>query len=232
MTAQDGDIARVRAELVQARRMLASKNKKILELREKLVRTGQSRRLPSLPYGNIPIFFLVGRGRSGTTWLQDVLNSHPEVLCRGEGYVFDRNFRWSDFKELHPRLKPASLYNAIANDEYLRLWAERSVWGVGEDPDQHLDNLTRLAVNYFLGRKLERTNARIARTDPKTSVRKRIVGDKTPFVSGEVLYEMNVHQAGEPHREEAPVPYNGAEVLGEIARVYRGGEGHPRHPRR
>lgn len=57
------------------------------------------------------------------------------------------------------------------------------MWGVGDDPNEHLDNLTRIAANYFMGRKLARTNA-IKKTN------KRIVGDKTatpgPQVYGEI----------------------------------------------
>ena len=32
-----------------------------------------------------PLFFIGGAPRSGTTWLQCLLDSHPEVSCRGEG---------------------------------------------------------------------------------------------------------------------------------------------------
>jgi hypothetical protein len=31
------------------------------------------------------LFFVGGAPRSGTTWLQLLLDSHPEVSCRGEG---------------------------------------------------------------------------------------------------------------------------------------------------
>ena len=218
MPSKDEEIAELRAKLAESRRKLRAKNEKIRELRRRPARPGTDRRLAPLPFSDMPVFFLVGRGRSGTTWLQEVLNSHPEILCRGEGYLFDRNFRWDEFKELHPRLKPSSLYNAIAGDEYLRLWAERSVWGVGETPDRHLDNLTRLAVNYFMGRRLARENARLVRAGAEAT--KRIVGDKTPFISGKVLYEMNPPDGDDHRAGDGVLPYTGAEVLEEAARVY------------
>src|SRR5215217_8707307 len=34
------------------------------------------------------VFFIVGYGKSGTTWLKTLLNAHPEVLCKGEGRFF------------------------------------------------------------------------------------------------------------------------------------------------
>lgn len=32
-----------------------------------------------------PYFFVLGLPKSGTTWVQKALDSHPELLCRGEG---------------------------------------------------------------------------------------------------------------------------------------------------
>jgi len=32
-----------------------------------------------------PFFFVLGLPKSGTTWVQKALDSHPELLCRGEG---------------------------------------------------------------------------------------------------------------------------------------------------
>lgn len=37
------------------------------------------------------LFLVGGAPRSGTTWLQQMLDSHPDVSCRGEG-LFDRTF--------------------------------------------------------------------------------------------------------------------------------------------
>jgi hypothetical protein len=32
------------------------------------------------------LFFVGGAPRSGTTWVQHLLNGHPDVSCRGEGH--------------------------------------------------------------------------------------------------------------------------------------------------
>ncbi len=33
------------------------------------------------------IFFVGGAPRSGTTWLQQILDAHPDICCRGEGFL-------------------------------------------------------------------------------------------------------------------------------------------------
>ena len=35
---------------------------------------------------DLPVFFVAGLPRSGTTWLQQMLNAHPELLCLGESH--------------------------------------------------------------------------------------------------------------------------------------------------
>jgi hypothetical protein len=37
----------------------------------------------------MPIFFVIGAPKSGTTWLQLTLNGHPEIHCAGEGHFTD-----------------------------------------------------------------------------------------------------------------------------------------------
>ena len=38
--------------------------------------------------GPTPLFFGAAR-RSGTTWLAGMLNAHPEMECRNEGWMFN-----------------------------------------------------------------------------------------------------------------------------------------------
>ena len=75
-------------------------------------------------------------------------------------------------------MPPASLQNAILEDEYLRLWVERSGWTEDDDPERCLTELARLAVDHFMGKELTRRG-------------KRMAGDKTPFFSQNVLSEMS-----------------------------------------
>ncbi len=44
------------------------------------------------------IFFIAGVLKSGTTWLQILLDAHPEIACRGEAHFID---------SLHPKLATA-----------------------------------------------------------------------------------------------------------------------------
>lgn len=133
---------------------------------------------------DVPIFFVVGRQRSGTNWLMRTLNAHPEVLCKGEGRFFGREVRREHLKGMKTsehikfKMQPSSLYNAITENEYLRLWIERSVWTRDEDPEEHLRKLTREAVRHFLTESLSKT-------------KKRMVGDKTPLASSEVIGEIS-----------------------------------------
>lgn len=121
--------------------------------------------------GRPTVFFVVGHGKSGTTWVARILGSHPEVLCLWEGRLFGREWHRPDLGEVEAQVPPRTLSGAIAASRDLRLWAERSVWAKKGDADEHLANLTRLALDYFLDQRLRRTG-------------KKIVGDKTPFLPG------------------------------------------------
>ena len=152
-------------------------------LRAQLAEARADKPLPVLPQSDVPVFFVVGHDKSGTTWIMNMLDSHPETLCRGEGRFFERNFRRGaspetlDAEHLDT-LQPSSLYGAISSSEHLRTWVERSVWTENNETDRHLKNLSRLAINYFLIDRLSKTD-------------KKIVGDKTPFAYAENLSEIS-----------------------------------------
>jgi len=127
--------------------------------------------------GNVPVFFVVGLAKSGTTWLMKTLDAHPEVLCKGEGRFFGEEYRRDVLAQTNPRQQPSSLYNALLNSEYLKLWVERSVW-TGEDAtEEHMISLARLATDYFLAQQLAQSG-------------KKVVGDKTPLLGPNFVREI------------------------------------------
>jgi hypothetical protein len=160
---------------METRRQIAIKDAEIVALRRELARA-RGEQPPPEPAGT-PAFFVVGYQKSGTTWLMRMLDSHPEILCKGEGRFFGAGWRQESVKRIDARRPPSSLYNAVLDAEYLRLWIERSVWSRYDAADEHLTNLTRMAIDYFLIGELSKTG-------------KRLVGDKSPLLTPETIEEI------------------------------------------
>jgi hypothetical protein len=125
-----------------------------------------------------PVFFVTGLGKSGTSWLMRTLDSHPEVICKGEGRFFAADWRRPNFDPEGTRALASSLYYALLNSDYLRLWVERSVWARDGDADRHLDNLTRLATEHFLTKQLAGSG-------------EKFVGDKSPLLNATFIEEVS-----------------------------------------
>src|SRR5215210_2747485 len=157
----------------ETRRQIAVKDAEIAALRRELAR-GEG---VQTAVGATPVFFVVGQQKSGTTWLMRMLDSHPEILCKGEGRFFGGTWRQESVKRTDARRPPSSLYNAVLDAEYLRLWIERSVWSRNDAADEHLTNITRMAIDYFLMGELSKTS-------------KRLVGDKSPLLTPEIIKEI------------------------------------------
>ncbi|MEJ7841888.1 MAG: sulfotransferase [Rubrobacter sp.] len=159
----------------EERRSIAAKNAEISALKRELART---RGDGSTVAVETPVFFVVGQQKSGTTWLMRMLDSHPEILCRGEGRFFGAGWRQKSLVKSDAMRPPSSLLYALREAEYLRLWVERSVWSRNDGADEHLDNLARMAVDYFLRGELAKTG-------------KRLVGDKSPLLTPEMVGEIS-----------------------------------------
>jgi hypothetical protein len=117
-----------------------------------------------------PLFFVVGKAKSGTTLLKDLLDSHPEIRCGGEGRFFGAVARVAD--------DPArSLQQRLRESNELRDWISRSSWTRDAEPTQVADVLTVAIVRRLLAGAAAGTPA-------------RVVGDKTPLSSVGVVAEI------------------------------------------
>jgi hypothetical protein len=104
----------------------------------------------------VNIFFVCGAPKSGTTWLQRVLDAHPEVCCSGEGHFITR------FSA--PMSKVINAYNRGLTLEAEQVYEGRPYYA---DVDQaEFDDMVRAFV-------LKRLTAR-------ADARTRWIGDKTP----------------------------------------------------
>lgn len=100
-------------------------------------------------------YFAVGHSRSGTTWLQRLLNSHPEVLCKGSGMFFGRD------AALHEGRK--TLYGVLGNHEDLRVWHDMrpNDWS-HPDFEEDLKGMMRSFIGYTMEKALKKSGKRIA----------------------------------------------------------------------
>jgi hypothetical protein len=174
----DEEMREKNRRLKSLRQRLTERNRELEMLRTELLRAQSVARNPGRSVAGTPVFFVVGQAKSGTSWLMKILDAHPEILCRGEGRLFGKDFIQKDFERgQQGKIQPSSLYRALHEAEYLEAWIERSVWTRGDDVEGHLANLTRLATDYFLTQRLARSG-------------KKIVGDKTPLLTDTVLEEI------------------------------------------
>ncbi len=103
------------------------------------------------------VFFVVGCQKSGTTWMQALLNAHGQIACRGEGHLTDSLFL---------SLKQAIDHHCKVQTEHGRAEGEHLLPGVDD-----LLAVTRLLGDQLLARYL-------AQEDDHASI--TAVGDKTP----------------------------------------------------
>jgi len=104
----------------------------------------------------VNIFFVCGAPKSGTTWLQRILDAHPEVCCSGEGHFVSRFTM--------PAAELVNAYNRDLAVEAKLVYEGRPYYAAVDQAE--FDDLAR----GFIGARLRR------RADART----RWVGDKTP----------------------------------------------------
>lgn len=102
------------------------------------------------------IFFVTGSAKSGTTWLQHLLDAHPEVTCSGEGLFIDHIIR--------PMIDTKAAFNAKQAEVGARSYGHRSVYPELTNAEM------RPAIRHVL----------IALMRKRATETTRAIGDKTP----------------------------------------------------
>lgn len=74
---------------------------------------------------DITLFFAGGQGKSGTTWVQLLLDAHPEISCGGEAHFFDM---------LAPAMQQAFLRYRHQLDDNNKLFHELPGFALPEQP--------------------------------------------------------------------------------------------------
>jgi LPS sulfotransferase NodH len=105
----------------------------------------------------LDVFFVCGAPKSGTTWLQRILDAHPQVSCAGEGHFIERF--------IAPLAEITKAYNASFDEENVQVYEGRPPYA-----DVGQAEFDALARAFILGRLRSRGRG------PEV----RFAGDKTP----------------------------------------------------
>jgi hypothetical protein len=105
----------------------------------------------------VQIFFVSGAPKSGTTWLQRMLDAHPEVVCSGEGHFVEQ--------VISPVVKMKAAWNAKLAMDAERVFEGRPYYEAITDAD-----VAPLARNLILGVMGKRARGKAVKA----------LGDKTP----------------------------------------------------
>src|SRR5215216_4936957 len=115
----------------------SDKDEEISRLHAEIARLRSAPRPASSSTEDAPIFFLIGRSKSGTSWLMRLLNFYPEILCRGEGMFFDKD-------------SPRFLLRGLARSPWTR-----------QAPDEGLKSMLGTFVSRAMMQRLEGARGRV-----------------------------------------------------------------------
>jgi hypothetical protein len=111
----------------------------------------------------VDVFFVCGAPKSGTTWLQRILDAHPQVCCSGEGHFVHR---WTE-----PLARLLNTYNRLLQDDADALFEGEPVY-----PPVSQAELVRVARTFIEGRLAARAGPGV-----------RWFGDKTPVYTDQLV---------------------------------------------
>ena len=105
----------------------------------------------------VQLFFVSGAPKSGTTWLQRILDAHPEVVCSGEGHFVE--------KVIRPLVQLKDDFNAKLKMDSERVFEGKPYYEPLADTD--VAPLARSLILHVMGKRVR---------GPEI----KAVGDKTP----------------------------------------------------
>lgn len=95
-------------------------------------------------------FLIVGRGKSGTTWLSRIFRSHPEVFLRGERKLVEKTGGY------------VPILRHFLDEETMAAWGGHSSFRLGLQPERMGPDLWRLVDDYLTAATLVATHTDVA----------------------------------------------------------------------
>lgn len=95
-------------------------------------------------------FLVIGRGKSGTTWLGRILSSHPAIFLRGERKLVEKTAPYTP------------ILRHLLNDRVMATWGEHTSFRLGLEPERLGPSLWRLVDDYLLAATLVSAKVEVA----------------------------------------------------------------------
>jgi len=100
--------------------------------------------------GRLHRFLVIGRGKSGTTWLGRILNAHPAIFLRGERKLVEKTAPYTP------------ILRHLLNDRVMSVWGEHTSFRLGLEPERMGPAIWRLVDDYLLAASLVSTKVDVA----------------------------------------------------------------------
>jgi len=98
----------------------------------------------------LPRFLVIGRGKSGTTWLARIFRSHPEVFLRGERKLVEKTGGYTP------------ILRHLLDGPTMAAWGEHSSFRLGLEPGRMGPELWRLVDDYLVAATLAANHTEVA----------------------------------------------------------------------
>jgi hypothetical protein len=104
--------------------------------------------------GRLHRFLVIGRGKSGTTWLGRILNAHPGIFLRGERKLVEKTAPYTP------------ILRHLLNDRVMRVWGEHTSFRLGLEPERMGPAIWRLVDDYLMAATLVSAKVDVAALTP------------------------------------------------------------------